>query len=276
MGKLKEEEPEYFSQPEEGEPEYSPQFDKDMYDETNDDIYGDNFVVNCGIVSVLSAEYDMVSKVSKMEDDFMPDETVGGKPLCYYVMNIGVVEKQKATFERPIPWMMDHLKPLFRRVKVYGVAVNKVFIDEGETVNLMPYNLFKKMGKCNDDLRQHNMVLSNYEGKISNITGVVQVDLYVDTTTHSKLFMVIDSKANFNLLLGREWIHGIGAVPSTVHQRLIIWCKTTSWKKLRATKVITESMMLGARRDLSTNIWRTSLHVMTNQVPILQSTPVAC
>jgi hypothetical protein len=37
--------------------------------------------------------------------------------------------------------------------------------------------------------------------------------------------MVIDSKANFNLLLGREWIYEIGVVPSTVHQRLIIWRK---------------------------------------------------
>ncbi|WJX12140.1 hypothetical protein P8452_02669 [Trifolium repens] len=25
------------------------------------------------------------------------------------------------------------------------------------------------------------------------------------------------------MLLGREWIHGVGAVPSTLHQRLIIW-----------------------------------------------------
>lgn len=53
--------------------------------------------------------------------------------------------------------------------------------------------------------------------------GVVQVDLDVGTTTRSTLFMVINSKANFNLLLGREWIHRIGAVPSIVQQRLIIW-----------------------------------------------------
>ena len=53
-----------------------------------------------------------------------------------------------------------------------------------------------------EDLRQHNMVLSNYEGKTNNIMGVVQVDLVVDTTTRLTLFMVIDSKANFNLLLG--------------------------------------------------------------------------
>jgi hypothetical protein len=35
--------------------------------------------------------------------------------------------------------------------------------------------------------------------------------------------MVVPSKANFNVLLGREWIHGVGAVPSTVNQRIAVW-----------------------------------------------------
>ena len=37
------------------------------------------------------------------------------------------------------------------------------------------------------------------------------------------MFMVISAKPNYNLLLGREWIHGVGAVPSSMHQRLILW-----------------------------------------------------
>lgn len=64
-----------------------------MYDKNNDDIYGDDFIINCGIVSVLPAEYDMVSKVSETEGDFIPDKTDGGKPLCYYVMNNCVGEE---------------------------------------------------------------------------------------------------------------------------------------------------------------------------------------
>ncbi|XP_050876769.1 uncharacterized protein LOC127080502 [Lathyrus oleraceus] len=151
-------------------------------------------------------------------------------------MNSGVVEEQKATFKRPSPGMVCHLKPLFIRTKVDGIAVNKVFVDGGVMVNLMSHTLFKKMGKGDEDLRQHNMVLSNYEGKTSNIMGVVQVDLTVGTTTHSTLFMVIDSKANFNLLLGREWIHGIEAVPSTVHQRLIIWRKDGIMENIEANQ----------------------------------------
>lgn len=89
----------------------------------------------------------MVFEVSKIEEDFVPDETVGGKPLCYYIMNIGVLDEQKATFERTSPGMMYHLKPLFIRVKVDGIAVKKVFVDGGVAVNLMPHTLFKKNGK---------------------------------------------------------------------------------------------------------------------------------
>lgn len=105
-----------------------------MYDDTNDNTYGEDFIVNCGIVSTLHTKYDMVSKVSEVEEDFIPDETVGGKPLCYYVMNIGVVEEQKSMFERPSPGMMYHLKPLFIRAKVDETAVNKVFVNGGATV----------------------------------------------------------------------------------------------------------------------------------------------
>lgn len=149
-------------------------------------------------------------------------------------MNSGVVEEQKATFERPIPGMMYHLKPLFIREKVDGIAVNKVFVDGVTAVNLMPHTLFKKMGKGDEDLRQHNMDLSNYERKTNNIMGVVQVDLVVGTTTRSTLFMVIDSKTNFSLLLGQEWIHGIGAVPSMVHLRLRIWRKDAVVENIEA------------------------------------------
>ena len=35
--------------------------------------------------------------------------------------------------------------------------------------------------------------------------------------------MVIDAKPSYNLLFGREWLHGIGVVPSSAHQRLVIW-----------------------------------------------------
>lgn len=72
------------------------------------------------------------------------------------------------------------------------------------------------MGKTDEDLRPYNMVLSNYDGKTSHILDVIQVELFVGSTSRPILFMVITSNANYNLLLVREWIHGINMVPSTL------------------------------------------------------------
>jgi hypothetical protein len=72
-------------------------------------------------------------------------------------------------------------------------------------------------------LSAHNIVLSNYEGKTEYSRGAIQVDVAVGSMVRPTLFLVVESKANFNLLLGREWIHGVGVVPSTLHQKLILW-----------------------------------------------------
>lgn len=50
------------------------------------------------------------------------------KPLCFYVMHDGSVNKDKAIFERPDMSMQQHLKHLYIRAKIDSVGVNKVLI----------------------------------------------------------------------------------------------------------------------------------------------------
>lgn len=214
---FEEEAPKYTPQLEDKELEYTPQSNDEMVDDNFDDELEDDLHINCNIISIFPMEYNRVSKVSEAEEDYVQDKAANQKPLFYYVMNNDIVKEQQAIIERPDPGMMYHLKPLFIRVMVDGMYVNKVFVDGGVAINLMLHSLFKKMGKIDEDLQPYNMVLSNYEDKISHILGVIQVDLSVGPTSRSTLFMVITSNANYNLLLRREWIHGISAVPSTLH-----------------------------------------------------------
>ena len=190
--------------------------DEDLLDSEPD------FDVIC-VVSILPSEYDVQSEVTEIESEFDHFDMADPKPVCYYVMNNGCVEEQLAYFEKPDFQMKSHLKPLFIRAKVENVGINKVLIDGGAAVNLMPRSMLYKIGKHDTDLSAHNIVLSNYEGKTGYSLGAIQVDVAVGSIVRPTLFLVIQSKANFNLLLGREWIHGVGAVPSTLHQKLIIW-----------------------------------------------------
>ncbi|KAF2565907.1 hypothetical protein F2Q68_00025324 [Brassica cretica] len=34
----------------------------------------------------------------------------------------------------------------------------------------------------------------------------------------SNKFLVVDCESSYNMILGRPWIHGMGAIPSTLHQ----------------------------------------------------------
>lgn len=95
--------------------------------------------------------------------------------------------------------MKQHLKPLFIWAKIDNVGINKFLRDGGEAINLMSHFLLKKIGKYDTDLRPRNMVLSNYEDKTSKALGVIKVDVIVGTTIKPTLFVVISTKANYNL-----------------------------------------------------------------------------
>nr|KYP57177.1 hypothetical protein KK1_003435 [Cajanus cajan] len=52
---------------------------------------------------------------------------------------------------------------------------------------------------------------------------MILLDVQIGSVKRTTIFIVTPSKANFNVLLGREWIHGVGVVPSTVHQKIFFW-----------------------------------------------------
>lgn len=88
-------------------------------------------------------------------------------------MNNICIEKQNPVFEKTDLGMRSHLKPLFIKEKVGNYGVNNVLVDSGATINLISYSLLKKIGNFNTDLRPHDMVLSNYEGKTSHSFGAI-------------------------------------------------------------------------------------------------------
>jgi hypothetical protein len=71
-----------------------------------------DFDVICNLVSILQAEYDMISEVDDSEEEFDPKDMMEYKPMCYFVDD-GSRDNQKAIFEQPDDSMKNHLKPLF-------------------------------------------------------------------------------------------------------------------------------------------------------------------
>lgn len=156
-----------------------------------------------GVVSVMPKEFDRITEVEDT-DIITEREMAAHEPVCYYVMNNGCVEEKNTLIERPNEAMKSHLKPLFITGKVEDIPINKILVDCGVIVNLIPHHMLRKIGKYDTDTKHHNMVLTNYEGKMGSTLGVIQVELTIGTSIRSTMFMIVETKANYNLLPGKE------------------------------------------------------------------------
>jgi hypothetical protein len=76
-------------------------------------------------------------------------------------MNL-LLRPKEAAFTKPKE-SVNHLKPLFVRGHIDGILIAKMLVDGGAVVNLMPYSLYGKLGKQDDELVKTNMTLTVLE-----------------------------------------------------------------------------------------------------------------
>jgi hypothetical protein len=77
--------------------------------------------------------------------------------------------------------------------RVDGQPVSKILIDGGATINIMPFVMYWKLGKGDQ----------NFKGNVS-AKGAVCVELTIGSKTLLTTFFVINGKGAYNLLLGRD------------------------------------------------------------------------
>ncbi|RYR67085.1 hypothetical protein Ahy_A03g013340 [Arachis hypogaea] len=120
---------------------------------------------------------------------------------------------------------MSHLHPLHIVAVVNGFKINKVLIDGGAVISLLPERMLGKVGKHFEELVPTNIAVIDFSGNSMPAKGLVMLTVKVGSSERHSVFVVVPSKASYNALLGRDWIHGVGDVPSTVHQSVLLWTK---------------------------------------------------
>ena len=85
--------------------------------------------------------------------------------------------------------------------------MSKMLVDEGASINLIPYTTFRKLGKGPGDLIETGMMLKDFGGNASKTRGAINVELTIGSKTLLTTFFIIDGKGSYSLLFGRDWIH---------------------------------------------------------------------
>jgi hypothetical protein len=109
-----------------------------------------------------------------------------------------------AIFEKPWEKNYKHLKALYLKSYVNGHPVNKMLVDTGAVVNIMPYSVLRRLGHSTEDLIKTNVTLSDFNGQASEAQDVLNVDLIVGSKTVPTSFFIVSSKSTYTVLLGRD------------------------------------------------------------------------
>ncbi|KAM1945855.1 hypothetical protein ACFX13_000786 [Malus domestica] len=126
-------------------------------------------------------------------------------------------------FPRSSSAKLHHLKPLYVTAHIEGYRVSKVFVDCGAIVNIMPVNVMKALRRSNDELIPSGITMSSFVRDKSHTKGVLPLAVNIDGRNHMTAFFIVDSKTEYNALLGRNWIHQTSCILSSLYQVLIFW-----------------------------------------------------
>jgi hypothetical protein len=116
----------------------------------------------------------------------------------------------------------NHNYALYITVEIQEQQVPLVLIDNGSTVNVCPLRTVTKLGYKATDFTPSSLAIRAYDDTRRAPLGTIKLTMIMGPIQSTAEFQILDIPASFNLLLGRSWIHPIGALPSTLHMKVKI------------------------------------------------------
>ncbi|KAH1247175.1 hypothetical protein GmHk_06G017124 [Glycine max] len=113
-----------------------------------------------------------------------------------------------------------HNRALYVSIKCMDHVVAKVLIDNGFSLNVMPKSTLEKLSFNASHLKPSSMVVCAFDGSPREVRGEIDQPVQISPHTYQVTFQVMDINPAYSCLLGRPWIHSVGVVPSTLHQKL--------------------------------------------------------
>lgn len=97
------------------------------------------------------------------------------------------------------------------------------------SMNQMPYSLYKKLWGLDEELIKTSVMINGVRGERMLVKGVASTELTIGRKTLDTIFFSVYVQGIYNVLLGHNWIHANGCVPSSLHQFLVQWVGDQNW-----------------------------------------------
>ena len=82
-------------------------------------------------------------------------------------------------------------------------------------------DLYKGLGLKNENLTTYSSPLVSFEGKMVVPKGQIRLPMQASIDVVEMDFIVVDAFSPYTAIMGRPWLHSLGAISSTLHQKVI-------------------------------------------------------
>ncbi|KAK4381161.1 hypothetical protein Sango_2995100 [Sesamum angolense] len=153
------------------------------------------------------------------KDNVFPKNNVPyGKPQRKLTLKEMQARNEATRDEDLLLGSKPHNRPLFVAGYAREQNVNRILIDGGSAVNILPLRTLKELGIPIDELSNSCLMIQGFNQGGQRAIDVIRMELLMDDMMSTTLFHVIDAKTFYNMLLGRPWLHENFVVHSTWHQ----------------------------------------------------------
>ena len=116
--------------------------------------------------------------------------------------------------------IQPHDDALIVTLRIGGYDVKRVMINQGSAAEIMYPDLYKGLGLKPENLTTYSSPLVSFEGKIVVPMGQIRLPVQVGTDVVGVDFIVVDAFSPYTAIMGKPWLHTLGAVFSTLHQKV--------------------------------------------------------
>ena len=113
-----------------------------------------------------------------------------------------------------------HDDTLLITLRIGGYDVKRVMVDEGSAAEIMYPGLFKGLKLKPEDLMPYNSPLMSFNGKLVTPKGMIRLPIQTGLEIVEVNFIVVDTYSPYTTIVGRPWLHTLGAVASFLHQKV--------------------------------------------------------
>ena len=98
--------------------------------------------------------------------------------------------------------------------------MKRVLVGQGSAVEIMYPNLYKGLNLKSEDLTAYDSPLVSFEGKTVIPMGQIRLPMQNDSEVVEVDFIVVDAYSPYTAIMARPWLHALGAISSTLHQKV--------------------------------------------------------